>query len=251
MSVRKHPFVVPITPSQARAEEEVSEQVRAGQESAVIDLLAEEVSPDQIQAVLTNASGFAEAMTKKFRDPKSPPMACKEGCFWCCYQIVGVSVPEVFRVVRYINREGNAEARLEIVNRLHMLDRQTRGLTPQSRTMILKSCAFLKDGHCSIYEVRPLACAEFTSYDVLECKRNKRRGFNPGEVVHEKARMLAYYSVQQGLADGLRKALPNADTSRLELTAAVVQALNTPDVEKAWLSGDRMFAAAHMVSSCK
>src|SRR5207247_3485819 len=102
-------------------------------------------------------------------------------------------------------------------------------LTSQQRVGIPKSCAYLRDGECSIYPDRPLACAEFTSYDVQVCKRGKRIGFRPGSVTHEKARMLAYNAVQRGLSEGVKNALPQTFGESLELTAASVVALDTPN----------------------
>jgi len=246
-----HSIVIPVTLEQARKEEALAESWREAEESAVGSLLAAEHSPNQLQAVVDNASGFAEAMTQKYRDPQGAPVACKEGCDWCCYQLVRVSAPEVFRIARYIQSEVSAETRSEVTDRLHKLDKATRGLTVQGRTKIPKSCAFLKDGRCSIYAVRPLACAEFTSYEVKDCKRGQRIGFKSDGVIHEKARMVAYNSIQQGMADGLRSALPKADTAWLELTAAVVLALDTSHVEEAWLSGGRVFAGAHLAAPRK
>ena len=238
--------VIPVTPEQARKHAALAESWREAEESAVCSLLAADRSPNQLQEVVVNASGFAEAMTKKHGDPHGSAVACKEGCSFCCYQLVRVSAPEVFRIVRHIESEVSADTRAELVDRLRKLNAATRGLTTQGRTKIPKSCAFLKDGRCAIYAVRPLACAEFTSYEVRDCKRGQRLGFKSNGVIHEKARMVAYNAVQQGLADGLRSALPNVDTTWLELTAAVVQTLDTPNVEEAWLSGEGVFAGAHL-----
>lgn len=246
MGKGSHSVVLPITAEQARKEDSLAESWRAAEEEAVCTLLANECSPDQVQFVLSNASGFAEAMTQKHRDPHGTPVACKDGCSWCCYQLVRVSAPEVFQIVRHIETGLSPEARTEVVDRLRKLDRATRGVTPQGRVRIPKSCAFLVDGMCSIYSVRPLACAEFTSYEVNDCKRGKRLGFKSGGVIHEKARMIAFNSIQQGLADGLRRALPETDTAWLELTAAVLQAIDTPQAEQVWLSGGKVFAGAHL-----
>lgn len=231
--------------------EALAEKMREAQEAAVVDRLTDEHSVDQVQVVVAEAEIFAEALTQKHLAPNSPLVACKTGCSWCCYQLVRVSAPEIFRIARYLDSASMTDTRAEIVERLRTLNKATCGLNEKGRINVPKSCAFLKDGQCSIYAVRPLACAEFTSYDVIACKRGKRVGFKSDGVIHEMARMLAYNSVQQGLADGLRKALPRADTAWLELTAAVVQALDTPNAEEAWLSGEKIFSDAHLGSSHK
>lgn len=144
----------------------------------VTTLLAEAKTVEQLIAVAVNAKGFAEAITKKHLHPQSPPVACKPGCSWCCYQLVPVSVPEVLQIAQFVQELPPSEAE-NISSRLRSLDKATRGLTSQQRVGIPKSCAYLQDDKCSIHPVRPLACAEFTSYDLRVCKRGKRIGFKP------------------------------------------------------------------------
>ena len=57
--------------------------------------------------------------------------------------------------------------------------------------------------------------------------------------------MVVYYAVQHGLMDGLSEVLPNVDTTPLELTAAVLIAIDSPSAAARWLAGDDGFAGAH------
>jgi hypothetical protein len=82
--------------------------------------------------------------------------------------------------------------------------------------------------------------------DVADCKRAYRVGFKPRGIVHEKARMVAFYAVQQGLTEGLRESLPASDSAPLELTGAVIAALH-PKSAEAWLSGGMVFGDAHLI----
>lgn len=198
-----------------------------------------------VQAVIENAVGFAETMTQKFRHPESPPVACQEGCYWCCYQAVPVSAPEAFRITRYLLHDVADDLRAELVDKLRKLDFETHGATPSTRAKFRLPCAFLRDGRCMVYSVRPLACAEFTSYNVEDCKRGQRFGFTSQSVIHEKARMVVFNAVQRGLFEGLRTALPSADNEILELSAAVLAAIASPDGAKEWLQGSDLFANAH------
>lgn len=248
MPNENRPLIAPMTNEQRKKEEAILSQLRTAESETVSDILEQALTPDGLHAVIENASGFAEAMTQKFRHPDTPPVACKEGCYWCCYQSVPVTAPEAFRITRFLATEQPEDGQTDVVDRLHKLDKKTRGRTPKARANMRVSCAFLKDGRCVIYSVRPLACAEFTSFNVQACKRGQRVGFKPDSVIHEKARMIVYRAVQQGLADGLRRALPKADTSSLELTAAVVCALDSPDAEASWIAGAKIFAGAHLAS---
>jgi len=157
------------------AELQLQERIRQAQQEAVSEVLLPSPTPDLLQQVIEDADCFAEAATAKYRDPASAQVACSIGCSHCCYQLVSVSVPEVFRIVRYVRSSMPSAQMEEVIERVRSLDRATRGATPKSRVNIKKPCAFLgADGCCTIYTVRPLACAEFTSYNVQDCKRGKR-----------------------------------------------------------------------------
>lgn len=249
MNANPPSFVVPITPEQQRHDAALHEHVRSDVEGVVRAALAADRSPEAVVKLAADASNAAERLTAQYRHPDSPPVACQSGCSWCCHQMVKVTAPEVFRVVRYLDSAELPVPRAELVERVKTLNKITRGMTPLARTKIPKPCAFLSEaGQCTVYAARPLACAEFSSYDAKACKRGHRIGFKPGLVVHEKARLLAYSGVQNGLSDGLQKALPGADTKWLELTAAVVQVLATDRPEERWLAGENIFAGAHTVA---
>jgi len=234
----------------SEAELLLQERIRQAQQEAVSEVLLPVPSPDLVQQVVEDADGFAEALTAKHRDSASPPVACSIGCSHCCYQLVSVSAPEVFRIVRYVRSSMPSEKMEELIGRVRGLDKATRGTTSKARINIKKPCAFLEsDGCCSIYPVRPLACSEFTSYNVQDCKRGKRIGFKPFGIIHEKARMIAFNAVRQGLQDGLAVAIPDADTKWLELTAAITAALDHPNPEQAWLRGENIFSKAHLNQS--
>ena len=248
MNPNQQSVAFPVSPEQQRQDAALHEHLRSAEEGLVRAALEADRSPEALLQVAAQASDAAETLTARYRHPASPPVACQSGCSWCCHQMVRVTAPEVFRVVRYLDSAELPVPRAEIVDRLTTLNKVTRGLTPLGRTRIPKPCAFLEAGQCLVYAARPLACAEFSSYDAKACKRGQRVGFKPGLVVHEKARLLAYSAVSNGLNDGLQKALPDADTEWLELTAAVVQALAHDKPEERWLAGDPIFAGAHAVS---
>jgi Fe-S-cluster containining protein len=227
------------------AEQAQADKLRDAQAEAVTHLASQ---GSGLAGIADNASGFAEEMSKRLLHPMSPKVACKDACSWCCYQQVRVSAPEVIRISEHVRSAMDEEAQKEVLTRLKQLDAVTRGLSVQGRTKIPKPCAFLVDNRCSIYEVRPMSCAEFTSYDVQVCKRGKRVGFKADGVIHEKARMLAYYAIQQGLIDGTAAAFPESDDSWLELTAAVVIALESSEAEADWIAGKPVFAPAKLRS---
>src|SRR5262245_34315681 len=61
-------------------------------------------TPLQVIEVARNAAAVAEGAVQEAmrRVPPRAPSACREGCAWCCYKLVGTSAPEVLRVVAYL-----------------------------------------------------------------------------------------------------------------------------------------------------
>ena len=235
------PLVQPVTAEQAEREEQFRQRVGAAQGETVRSMAVVGAS---LSEMAESASWFAEELTRKHRHPDSPPVACKAGCSWCCYQAVAVTAAEAARIARFL--EGDEPGKRDAIDRLKGLDAKTRGLTPLQRAALRAPCAFLQRGQCGIYAVRPLACAEFTSYDVERCKQGQGTGYAEGGVIHEKARMLAYNAVYSGLSAGLASAFPKADTVPLELTAAVLAFLEEPALESQWASGARDLSACHL-----
>jgi Fe-S-cluster containining protein len=234
-----------MSPEQKQKEEELSVGLRDAERDAVVQILAQDPTPRGLMHVLNNATGFAETMAVKFRNPRTPAVACKEGCSWCCYQTVPVTAPEAFAIADFLQTSQDQVSLEVTVARLKEVCQRTHGLTPRERTKQHVACSFLETGKCSIYQVRPLACSEFTSMDVDDCKRAYRVGFKPKGIIHEKARMVTFYAVQQGLLEGLRESLPTSDAGPLELTAAVIAALR-PNAAEAWLAGEGIFDQAHL-----
>jgi Fe-S-cluster containining protein len=240
------PLIAPMDAEQRRVQAAFSNQVLEAAIDAVERLLRDPSGPGAIHAVIENVVGFAEAMTSKLRHPESPPVACQAGCSWCCHQTIPVSAPEVFRIARFMTNAVPGEVRESQLDGLRKLDRETHGATSTTRVRLRLPCAFLHEHQCTVYPVRPLACAEFTSYSVEDCKRGQRFGFKFGSVTHEKARMIVYHAVQRGLFVGLERALPKADADVLELTAAVLAVLDAPNAESEWLNGGTVFARTHL-----
>jgi len=240
------PLIASMTSEQCIKEEAFLSQLRTAESETVVDILNQSLTPDGLNTVIKNASGFAEAMVHKYRHPNTPPVACKKGCSWCCYQSVSVTAPEVFRITRFITTMHQETDRQNLIDRLYKLNEKIHCLSPQARAKKRLPCAFLEGNRCIIYSVRPLACAEFTSFNVQDCKKGQRVGFKPGSIIHEKARMLVYRAILKGMINGLHRSLPKSDNTPLELTAAVVCTLNEIEAEMSWISGSQLFANAHL-----
>lgn len=80
------------------------------------------------------------------------PVACTKGCGTCCRQHdIPVSTPAFMGIVWYVTEILDNDVRDELL----------KSLGPPGQTT---QCPFLKDGACSIYPARPLACREYVVY---------------------------------------------------------------------------------------
>lgn len=192
------------------------------------------------QAEATAAAAVGEAMT---RQPPRPPLACREGCAWCCYKTVGTAAPEVLRIAAHLRQTLTPEQLHATQTRIHALLEQRRAQRPDRRSRARLPCALLVDDRCSIYPIRPLTCRGFNSSDARQCERS----LEPASQV-----VVPSYAPQQRLCtfvlDGMRAGLAEShlDGELLELTAALDIALTMPDAAERWLAGEKVFAPARL-----
>ena len=138
---------------------------------------------DEYRRVLPQIySNLHNGFTKTLQEGEQ--ISCKKGCFYCCYQYVGVTLAHGIVIVDYLYSHGGvldnflnnypqwqesaADISREIDGELNLI------IQKRSPTAILRHsvdplvsgyfdiqvrCPFLLNSSCSIYEVRPLNCA--------------------------------------------------------------------------------------------
>jgi hypothetical protein len=168
----------------------------------------------------------------------SPAAACAAGCSWCCRQQVAVAPAEALAIAAHVERRFDAVQRDAALRRVAALDQATRGLSALDRGRLKLPCAFLLEGQCSIYAVRPLRCRGVYSRDATHCRsamenpdeaaaaRRERNG--PGPFFASAAKIMD--AALTGLARASRDC--GLDDRSLELTAAVRIAITVPEAER-------------------
>jgi Fe-S-cluster containining protein len=98
------------------------------------------------------------------------PVACAPGCDFCCHLRVSVFAHEAAAVLHYMRtRLAPADAAAVergIVEHAQRID----GLTVAQHYAARLPCALLIGGRCSVYEVRPSACAAHHSLSRSRCE---------------------------------------------------------------------------------
>jgi Fe-S-cluster containining protein len=138
------------------------EAVAEGERSAAVEIISEGRTPEKLRELALNAVWWGDHVLAGLhaKQPPSRPLACGNGCSWCCHLHVDAKAPEIFLIADYV-KDILAPAPEEIdalKQRLTTVAARTEGLDPGRRALAKIPCALLVDGRCSVYKVRPLAC---------------------------------------------------------------------------------------------
>lgn len=98
--------------------------------------------------------------------------ACQRGCWYCCYLKVGVRPEEAFAIVEFIRNHFAAPLAREVRATVAANARIMRQASRADQLTATLKCAFLRDGACSIYEVRPARCRAFHAVDLRGCQES-------------------------------------------------------------------------------
>jgi Fe-S-cluster containining protein len=101
----------------------------------------------------------------------APTLACKGGCFWCCYFSVDVRPVEVLRILEYLQLEVAAADRERITAEIITNSAALAGLDDDARVRSNTKCPFLHLGRCSIYSVRPQTCRNYHATNAAGCEK--------------------------------------------------------------------------------
>lgn len=154
------------------------------------------------------------------------PAACRKGCGWCCHQRVGAAAIEVLTMARSLRERPEAVAALA-------------AWQPGA------PCAFLKDGACSVYDVRPLKCRSLWHVDERHCM-GKYAGLPAFGPAPSPDFQLDPKMIYEGALKGL--ALPlirhGRDCPGLELMPALQSVIDHPESAERWAAGEAIFPEA-------
>ncbi len=142
-------------------------------------------------------------------------IACARGCTACCQTVVVTYLPEAARVAAWLARPESTAARQAFVDAYpdwrarigdgtdRLVDCERRGDLEAAQREFddlrrrRVPCPFLRDGACSIYEVRPVVCRHTMALDTAEhC--------GPPTPGAARPRMLAFAPADQLVGHGTR-----------------------------------------------
>jgi Fe-S-cluster containining protein len=225
----------------AAASEGPEWDARRAQRLQTARILRGERTPLQVIEVAEQASTLADQSIQAAlaQQPPRQPLACAEGCAWCCYKTVGCAVPEVLRIVCYLQQQLSPVELAATRDRIVQRDEERRALRQDRWAAKRVACPLLVNQRCSVYPVRPLTCRGFNSTDARQCERSFKEREPVQVPTHAPSHRLATF-VLAGMRAGLGEVRLQDDL--LELTAALRVALTFPDAVDRWLAGESVFA---------
>jgi Fe-S-cluster containining protein len=156
-------------------------------------------------------------------------LACRIGCNFCCHLQVRVLPHEAIALFRYLQSQMPADTADRVRAKLKEYT------APSAAAQARRACAFLVDGECSAYEVRPSACAAYHSLSRQRCEQSFQEPALPAGTVALESLMV----VSMALEDAVSLALRTRGLSdvRGELHTAVAALLADPALISRWRTG--------------
>lgn len=182
--------------------------------------------------------------------PAADQIACAPRCSYCCHREVPASVPEILAIASYLRAVCSEEELGAVRARVRKAAELGEGMSREQKSDARLTCPLLTPGDptidpehaltrgtCSVYAHRPIACRSHVSSSVSACAE----GFGRADADIPRAReFMATYALWVGYVEGIRALglMPPI----VDLVQGLALALDHPDAETAWLTGDPLFA---------
>ena len=205
--------------------------------------LGRATKPEHFDSAIIQAMGALDDLSRDTSQRAGITLACKEGCFLCCYLRVSATPPEIFLLARHIQRHFTPTEIRQLEQRLNVHDATVRPLTKDRHIRQNVACPLLVEGRCSVHSVRPLGCRNHHSQNFQSCQFaydhpediNFSGGLNP--LLHRTL------GVARAELEGVYTKL-GFDMSLCELGTALKEALENPAAWKRWRDHKRPFLSA-------
>jgi Fe-S-cluster containining protein len=154
-------------------------------------------------------------------------LACKAGCYWCCYFSVDVRAVEVFNILDHVERDLSSQEQARIYGEIAANSALLNSLSEDERAQRNIKCPFLNTGRCTIYSARPQTCRNYHATNVSGCEQS----FNePDNLDIDPDFAPLVYQIGGAHVDAFATAIGRAgyDVKAYELNVALAAALANP-----------------------
>ncbi len=110
--------------------------------------------------------GTIAAMNKK------TPIACSPGCHFCCFLMVAVSELEAQGIAQYIFQTMGLGGAMLLLAATQARAAMVKDCPRDGEAYLEQElpCLLLREGQCSVYPVRPMACVGYHSLSRADCE---------------------------------------------------------------------------------
>ena len=176
------------------------------------------------------------------REPLDTPLACQEGCTFCCHYQVIMTPPEVLLIGSHVKHGYRGRPKKDLFERIERYKALREGKSLDETASVLHDtpCIFLKNDRCSIYKMRPLVCRAWHSHNSSICKKHFRSATANPDVDGYNHRHYVYKTVADGMAAGIAEM--GLQSGAYTIAGALMAYFSRDEPEKAWLQGEPVFS---------
>jgi Fe-S-cluster containining protein len=175
------------------------------------------------------------------------PIACAPSCTFCCHLRVGAYVHEAIALLRYLRTTAPRDQAAEIETRILGNARRIDGMSSLAEHYAARvRCAFLVDGRCAAYDVRPSACARYHSTSRARCEYLYDHPQDVGTPRMARPALAQLQDFGAAVDSATASALEHAGLSarKAELHQLLRALIEDPSVAERWQGGEGVAAGA-------
>ncbi|MGO4998348.1 YkgJ family cysteine cluster protein [Oceanisphaera sp. W20_SRM_FM3] len=170
-------------------------------------------------------------------------VACRSGCSHCCHLRVVAFPHEIVAIYFHLNRTLNKEQLDEVKSKIKSQFNIVEGLSESEHFTTNVECPLLVSNKCSVYKVRPIACAGYHSASEAACRKSNENpevvGIESGgipmvQIIHDEK------AIQNTVATQVINA-ERDDNEQYELIRGLHQLFNNPSRIQKWKNGRKLF----------
>ncbi len=206
--------------------------------------------PDGTIALRVVEAAAALLDSRAVATARASERACEAGCDFCCRMPVSLSMPEALRIHAHVTRTWSETEQASLAE---ALANASKGLEDEDALFLSqRPCVFLREGRCTIYPVRPLACRGHASFSRSACAE-AHAAPDDFEVAERVPVDPDLRRCKDEIKTTLGIVLLQAGLHALdcELASLLARLVDEPDTPRAWLAGADLVAHldCHALSS--
>ena len=200
---------------------------------------------DGALALVSQTFRFADQIIEDYetKEPLTEPVACKVGCFYCCYYEVVLTPSEALLLGNHVKQTYSKGALADLMKKIDRTLNLREGRSVEERAKVLHDtpCIFLAGGRCSVYDVRPFACRSLHSLDGRKCKEAVMARRRVVEFTGYTHRYYVFQTAKAALTQFCEQM--GCQTTELTIAKAMKEYFERPGLTTAWIRGGEVFVA--------